>query len=110
MIYGTAGYVVPLTKYPAGYHCDPKLPLSFLSIASQKNNLALYHMGLYGSPELLAWFQEEYPKHCKTKLDMGKSCVRFKKLDQIPYALIAELVSKVTPDQYIEMYENNLKR
>lgn len=108
--YGMIGYVVPLSKYPAGYHCDPKLPLPFLSIASQKNFVALYHMGLYADPKLLKWFTDEYGKQVKTKLDMGKSCLRFKKPEQIPHALIGELVSKMTPEQWIRMYEAILKR
>jgi uncharacterized protein YdhG (YjbR/CyaY superfamily) len=103
--YGMIGYVVPLSTYPAGYHCDPKLPLGFMNIASQKNFIALYHLGMYGSNTLLNWFVEEYPKHCKSKLDMGKSCIRFKKMDQIPYDLIAELCKKLTIEKYIELYE-----
>lgn len=110
MSYGGLGFVVPHTKYPAGYHCDPKQPLPFVSIASQKNFIALYHMGLYSMPELLEWFTTEYPKYSKTKLDMGKSCVRFKNPDQIPYELIGELMTKVTPEKWIEVYETNLKK
>lgn len=108
--YGMIGWVVPHSLYPSGYHCDPKLPLPFLSIASQKNFVALYHMGMYSDPALLNWFTAEYPKHCKTKLDMGKSCVRLKKMEDIPYQLIGELASKVTVDQWIETYEKALKR
>lgn len=107
--YGMIGYVVPQTLYPAGYHCDPKLPLPFMNIASQKNYVALHHLGLYGNPELLEWFTNEYPKHSKYKLDMGKGCVRFKKTDDLPYDLIGELVAKITPQQWIEIYEENLK-
>jgi hypothetical protein len=110
MGYGMMGYCVPHKIYPAGYHCDPKQPLPFMSIASQKNFIALYHMGMYSDPELLAWFQTEYPKHCKTKLDMGKSCVRFKKPDQIPFELIGELASKVTVKQWIDRYESVLNK
>ncbi|WP_210490137.1 DUF1801 domain-containing protein [Rufibacter aurantiacus] len=106
MSYGMIGYVVPHTLYPAGYHCDPKLPLPFLSIASQKNFIAIYHMGLYADPELLAWFTTEYPKHSKTKLDMGKSCIRFKKPDQIPLELLGELASKMTPQDWITLYKS----
>lgn len=105
--YGMIGYVVPHTLYPKGYHCDPKLPLPFLSIASQKNFIALYHMGIYANPEILNWFTQEFPKHSKAKLDMGKSCIRFKKMDQIPYALIGELATKFTPQQWIDLYEFN---
>jgi hypothetical protein len=109
MGYGMITYVVPKSTYPAGYHCDPKLPLPFLSIASQKNFVALYHMGIYGSPELLNWFVGEYPKHCKSKLDMGKSCIRFKKPDQIPFALIGELMKKITVNDWINFYESTWK-
>ncbi|SFU68805.1 protein of unknown function (DU1801) [Pustulibacterium marinum] len=110
MSYGMVGYVVPHTLYPAGYHCSPELPLPFMSFASQKNFIALYHMGMYAKKELLDWFVEEYPKHCKYKIDMGKSCIRFKKIDAIPFELIAELVQKMTPEEWIEIYETNLKR
>jgi uncharacterized protein YdhG (YjbR/CyaY superfamily) len=110
MSYGMIGYVVPHTIYPDGYHCDPKLPLPFLSIASQKNFIAIYHMGMYAKPELLEWFTSEYPKHCKSKLDMGKSCVRFKKMEDIPYALLEELMKKMTVADWISCYEKNYKR
>ena len=107
---GMICYYVPHSKYPNGYHCNPKQPLPFVSLASQKNFIALYHMGLYAMPDLLQWFTTEYPKHSKTKLDMGKSCIRFKKPDQVPIKLIAELMQKVSPDQWIEVYEKNLRR
>lgn len=110
MAYGMIGYVVPHALYPPGYHCDPKLPLGFVSIASQKNFIALYHMGLYGCRPLLDWFVAEYPKHSKAKLDMGKSCVRFKKPETIPFDLIAELAKKLTPQQWIEQYEAALRQ
>ncbi len=108
--YGMIGYVVPHKIYPDGYHCDPKLPLPFLAIASQKNFIALYHMGIYAVPELHHWFVSEYPKHCKSKLDMGKSCIRFKKMEDIPYELIAELVKKMTVQDWISCYEKNYKK
>lgn len=108
--YGMMGWAVPHSMYPAGYHCDPKQPLPFLGIASQKNFIAFYHMGVYANKELLDWFVGEYPKHVKTKLDMGKSCIRFKKPENIPYELISELVSKVTPEQWIETYEKAFKK
>lgn len=107
---GTISYTVPHSLYPKGYHCDPKQALPFLSIASQKNFIALYHMGIYAQPDLLNWFTEEYPKHNKTKLDMGKSCIRFKKPDQIPFVLLAELCSKMTPKQWIEIYDEHVRR
>ncbi len=108
--YGMIGYVVPHSLYPPGYHCDPKLPLPFMNIASQKNFIAVYHSGIYAIPALMEWFVAEYPKHCATKLDMGKSCIRFKKMDQIPYALIGELAGKLTPAEWIEVYERQIKK
>ncbi|MCC6837751.1 MAG: DUF1801 domain-containing protein [Bacteroidia bacterium] len=108
--YGMIGYVVPHSLYPDGYHCDPKLPLPFVAIAAQKNFIALYHMGIYASPELLAWFTTEYPKHCKAKLDMGKSCIRFKKPDEIPFKLIGELMKKMSTKDWIGLYEKNYKK
>ena len=108
--YGMIGYVIPHDIYPAGYHCDPKLPLPFMNIASQKNFIAVYHMGIYADMELMDWFVKEYPKHCKTKLDMGKSCIRFKKIDKIPYKLIGELTSKMSSESWINIYETNFKR
>ncbi|QYJ67652.1 DUF1801 domain-containing protein [Flavobacterium litorale] len=109
MNYGMLGYVVPHSLYPAGYHCKPEMPLPFLNIASQKNFIALYHMGIYANKELLDWFVAEFPKHSKYKLDMGKSCIRFKKPEAIPFELIAELIRKVTPQQWIATYEANIK-
>jgi hypothetical protein len=103
-------YTVPHSLYPKGYHCDPNQALLFLSVASQKNFIAVYHMGIYAQPDLLNWFTEEYPKHNKTKLDMGKSCIRFKKPDQIPFVLLAELCSKITPQHWIEIYEEHVRR
>lgn len=110
MDYGMMGFGVPHSAYPAGYHCDPKKIVPFIGLASQKNFIAVYHMGMYADKELLDWFVAEYPKHCKRKLDMGKSCIRFKKMDDIPYELIGELASKMTVYQWIELYEKTLKR
>lgn len=104
------GYSIPHTLYPNGYHCDPKQPLPFIGIGSQKNFIAIYHMGLYADKKLLDWFTSEYPKHSKTKLDMGKSCIRFKKMDQIPFKLIGELSAKITPKEWIETYERIIKK
>jgi hypothetical protein len=109
MSYGMLGYVVPHEIYPAGYHCDPKLPLPFVAIASQKNFIAFYHMGIYALPDLLKWFVAEYPKHSTAKLDMGKSCLRFKKPEQIPYKLMGELMKKMSVKNWIEVYEKNFK-
>jgi hypothetical protein len=104
---GMIGYVVPHKAYPEGYHCDPKLPLPFINIASQKNFIALYHMGIYADASLLEWFVNEYPKHAKGKLDMGKSCIRFKKMDDIPYGLIQALLKKTSMQDWILLYEKS---
>ena len=109
MGYGNVGFSVPHSTYPAGYHCDPKQPLPFVGLASQKSHISLYHMGLYADPQLMEWFTTEYPKHSKVKLDMGKSCIRFKKPEAIPYELIAQLAEKMTPEDWIALYEENLK-
>ena len=108
--YGMLGYVVPHSLYPAGYHVQAELPLPFINLASQKNFIALYHSGIYADPALMNWFKNEYPIHCKRKLDMGKSCVRFKSMDDIPYELITELCTKMTPKEWISLYENNIKK
>jgi Domain of unknown function (DU1801) len=110
MSYGMLGYVVPHSIYPKGYHCAPKLPLPFIALASQKNFIALYHMGIYANPPLLEWFTSEYPKHFKSKLDMGKSCMRFKKMADIPVALIGELASKMSVEEWIRVYEKAFRQ
>lgn len=106
--YKMIGYVVPFKTYPNGYHCNPKLPLPFVSLASQKNFIALYHMGIYANTEIYDWFVAEYPKHCKYKIDMGKSCIRFKKMEDIPFDLIAELMKKYTVEEWINTYDKVL--
>ncbi len=110
MSYGMIGYVVPFSIYPSGYHCNTKLPLPFMNIASQKNFIAIYHMGLYADPILNSWFLEEYPKFSSKKLDMGKSCLRFKKGEDIPFELIGMLVQKMSPTDWIAMYEKLYKK
>ncbi|MCH4823619.1 DUF1801 domain-containing protein [Gramella lutea] len=110
MSYGMIGFVVPHSLYPAGYHCDPELPLPFMNLASQKNYIAVYHSGVYADKELSEWFVGEYKKRTGKKPDMGKSCIRFKKMDQIPFELIGELSQKITPKQWIDLYEKNVKR
>ena len=110
MNYNLIGYYVPHSVYPDGYHCDPKLPLPFMNLASQKNFVAVYHMGVYAKKELLDWFISEYPKYSNRKLDMGKSCIRLKKMDDIPYELIGELASKMTTEEWIDIYEMNVKK
>lgn len=110
MNYGMIGWVVPHSKYPAGYHCNPKDPLPFMGLASQKNSINFYHMGIYSDPKLLKWFTEAHAKASPKKLDMGKSCVRYKKPEDIPFKLIGELVSRITTDEWIAMYEKLLNR
>lgn len=108
--YGMLGYVVPHRIYPAGYHCKPAEPLPFASIASQKSSINFYHMGIYANPELLDWLVAEFPKHSKQKLDIGKKCIRFKKLEEIPYELIGELMTKMSVQQWIDLYESKFKK
>ena len=108
--YGMIGWSVPLETYPSGYHCKPNTPLPFLSLACQKNFFALYHLGIYAEPDLLKWFVDEYPKHSARKLDMGKSCIRFKKAEDIPFELIADLCQKITPENWIISYEREFKK
>ena len=110
MGYGMIGYSVPHEIYPAGYHCDPKTPLPFMSFASQKNSINLYHMGIYADKQLYDWFVAEFPKHSKKKLDMGKSCMRFKKVEDIPFELLGELSKKMTPEQWISIYESAFRK
>ena len=109
MAYKMPSYVVPHALYPSGYHCDPKQALPFISIASQKNFISVYHMGLYADSDLYNWFTTEYPKHAKSKLDMGKSCIRFKKPEDIPFDLIGLLLSKMKPQDWIAVYEKSFK-
>jgi uncharacterized protein YdhG (YjbR/CyaY superfamily) len=109
MSYGMIGYVIPLSLYPAGYHANPDLPLPFINIASQKNYIALYHMGIYSDKKLLDWFRKAWESRSKSKLDMGKSCIRFKHTDDIPYDLIAELTTKIKAEDWIKRYEANRK-
>lgn len=104
--YGMIGWVIPHSLYPKGYHCSPKDPLPFLGLAAQKNFISLYHMGIYADDTLLSWFVEEYAKASKTKLDMGKSCIRFKKIENIPFELISKLAQKITPEKWISLYES----
>lgn len=108
--YGMPAFVVPHSIYPKGYHCDPKLSLPFISFASQKNFIALYHMGIYADPALLDWFVTEYPKHVKSKLDMGKSCIRFKKPQEIPFELIAQLAQRMTVSDWVNKYEKEYRK
>jgi len=110
ILYNMIGFYVPHSVYPDGYHCDPKTPLPFMNLASQKNFIAVYHSGMYAKKELYDWFVKEYPKHCKRKLDMGKSCIRFKKMEDIPYKLIGELASKMSSKEWIDIYETNVKK
>lgn len=108
--YNMLNYVVPLSTYPPGYHCTPNTPLPFLAVAAQKRHLAIYHMGIYADPQLLTWFEKEYAERVPTKLNMGKSCIRFSSTKHIPFDLIAELVQKMTPERWVQLYEQNVKR
>lgn len=110
MQYNMISYVVPHSIYPDGYHCNPVDPLPFISIASMKSFISLYHMGIYSFPHILNWFREEYPKYVSTKLDMGKSCIRFKNMKTIPYTLIAELCTKITVADYVKVYDDYIQR
>ncbi len=107
--YNMPSFVVPHQIYPAGYHCNPKDALPFISVASQKNFISLYHMGLYAEPALYDWFIQEYPKYSKYKLDMGKSCIRFKRMDDIPFELLASLFTKMSVEDWIQNYTSKLK-
>ncbi|HPG12097.1 MAG TPA: DUF1801 domain-containing protein [Chitinophagaceae bacterium] len=107
MGYGMIGYVVPHSLYSEGYHCDPKQPLPFMSLASQKNYISVYHMGMYSENDLGKWFIKEYAKLSMGKLDMGKCCIRFKNIEKIPYELIGELSAKLTPQDWISFYEKS---
>ncbi len=105
MSYGMIGYVVPHSIYPAGYHVDPSLPLPFINLASQKSHVALYHYGIYGDQRLADWFVSSYSDTVGKKPDMGKSCIRFKKMEAIPYDLLSELAGKIDVDTFIKMVE-----
>lgn len=109
MGYGMMGWSVPHSLYPPGYHCTPELPLPFMGLASQKNFIAVYHMGVYADPKLLKWFTESHAKASPKKLDMGKSCIRYKKPEDIPFDLIGELASKITVEEWIQFYETSFK-
>ena len=110
IMYGMISWVVPHSRYPDGYHVTPELPLPFMHLASQKNHIAVYHMCAYSDKELEQWFREEYAKQVPTKLDMGKSCIRFKNPKRIPVDLVGELASKITPDEWIAQYESVIKK
>lgn len=107
MNYNMIGYVVPHSVYAHGYHCNPALPLPFINLASQKNYVAVYHMGLYADKKLFSWFTKQYAIRVEGKLDMGKSCIRFKKMDNIPYDLISDLAGKMSVQDWITLYEKN---
>jgi hypothetical protein len=108
--YGMIGYVVPHAIYPKGYHCKPDLPLPFICLAIKKDVITLYHMGIYSDPDLMNWFVAEYGKQCTSKLDMGKSCIRMKKINEIPSALIGELITKMSVQDWITRYENQYRK
>ncbi len=104
MQYGMIGYYIPHKVFPAGYHCDPKQPLPFAALASQKGYMALHMMGLYLNEEHQEWFRKEWAKTGK-KLDMGKACIRFKKLDDLPLDVIGQTVARIPAKKYIAYYE-----
>ena len=108
--YGMIGFIIPLSRYPEGYHVKANTPLPFINLANQKNFIALYHMGLYANKELMNWFVNEFPSHSKRKLDMGKSCIRFKKPEEIPFELIKDLMQKMTCEDWIACYESQINR
>ena len=110
MNYGMLGYVIPHSLYADGYHCNPKIPLPFMNLASQKNFIAVYSMVIYAKKDVYDWFTSEYAERCKYKLDMGKSCIRLKKMDDIPYELIGELTAKVSTEEWIKIYESTFKK
>ena len=110
MNYGMPSFVIPHSIYPNGYHCDITLPLPFIGVSNRKSSISLYHMGLYADPELLNWFKSEYPKHSNAKLDMGKSCIRFKKFNEIPYELIGILSNRMSLKNWIDIYEHKIKK
>ncbi len=106
--YGMPGWAVPFTRHPAGYHCDSTIPVPFLSIANQKQHIAVYHMGLTLDPEQHDWFVQTYAK-TGMKLNMGKSCIRFTRMDSIPYGIIGELAGRITLEAYLERYLGSLR-
>ena len=107
--YGMPSYSVPLSHYPAGYRGDTGIPLPFISFASQKQYISFYHLGIYADAKLLSWFTEAYGLLGIGKLDMGKSCIRFRKPGLIPFSLIGELAGKMTPDEWVRIYESHLR-
>jgi hypothetical protein len=107
MQYGMIGYFVPHRVFPAGYHCDPRQPLPFASLASQKSHMALYLMCVYGNEENERWFRDAWTRSGK-KLDMGKSCIRFKKLSDVPLDVVGEMIRRVPAARYIEHYQGVL--
>ncbi len=107
--YKMPSWVVPHSLYGSGYHCDPKLPLPFLAVGIQKNSVNLYHMGIYADTELYNWFINEYDNLDLKKLDIGKSCMRFKKIEEFPKNLVGDLIQKTNPTDWINIYEKAFK-
>lgn len=110
MLYGMVCYVIPHSIYPKGYHVDPKLPLTMLGIASQKNHIALYHMALYAFPPVYEWFTAAYTQAAGKKPDIGKGCIRFRPTANIPYDLLGELCAKISVCEYIRTYEQTMEK
>ena len=108
MTYGMIGYYVPHRIYPAGYHVDPKQPLTFACLGSQKNYMSLYLMSVYGGGDHTDWFRKEWGKTGK-KLDMGKSCIRFKRAEDLALDVVGEAIRRVPARAYIQHVEAALK-
>lgn len=110
MGYGMIMFSVPLARYPKGYHVGQGVPLPFIGLASQKRHISFYHMGLYADPALMAWFEGEYARAgLARRLDKGKSCLRFSRMDKIPLRLIGELSGRISVDEWIRRYEASRK-
>lgn len=105
MQYGMIGYFVPHSIYPAGYHCDPRQPLPFAALASQKNHMAVYLMSIYADPVEERWLREQWARAGK-KLDMGKCCVRFRGLDDVPLDVLGAAIKRISLKRHIEHYES----
>jgi hypothetical protein len=105
LAYGMVSFCVPHSTYPRGYHCDPKIALPFVQIASQKKHLAVYHMGLYAMPEELEWFKETWASSSKDKLDIGKSCIRLNPAKPLPLGVLGELAERIGLERWIEVYD-----
>ena len=109
MQYGMIGYYIPHRLYPAGYHCNPEEPVPFANLASQKNHMAIYLMCIYSDPDHMAWFVDAW-KATGKKLDMGKACIRFKKLEDLPLNIIGQAIKKVPVKKFLTFYESAIPK